>query len=173
MGLWEIQFCTFYFQNWSHHLPCLSSFDLIFLLDIPISIPGTILHPRQRALELVHLSSLPSHSPALSSFCTISIADAVSELPDLLSPLLQFFTRLSHCASKGLYLRSPESCPETTRMLYSQCLGVYVTLGEPLANEWPVWKYESPVPLPSNKRLWGGGYAPEFPVWLALKLTLA
>lgn len=115
--------------------------------------------------ELKVPSSLPFHlahqhisSTALPQ-AAVSIADAVGEFPDPLAvfyhfsvPVLSVLSTSLCCFCSQWFI--PEAffgelpCPGT---LYSWWLGIYITLGWSIASEWLVQKYESLVPLPSNK----------------------
>lgn len=138
----------------SHHRPCLSSLDLPFWADVPIPVLCTVIILGKKAVEVVPSStSFPLSPSHLKASCCLR-----SSQMHWVSPFHQP-PHLSTCSCcfvfSGLLLRSgSESCPETTGTLHSQCLGVSVTLGWPMAVSRAVgWKPSSLI-FKLNK-LWG------------------
>lgn len=169
MGLWKIWFCTFYVQNWCYHLP-------FFSLD---HFPSRYFHSYSWyhyfpnwycphfSSSCLPASQLPCPQVALSPSLMLLVSAQIHWLSFIISlcPFYQFSVPV--CV-----VLFPMVIPEVffaelpcIGTLYSWCLGIYITLGWSIANEWLVQKYESPVPLPSNKTNSEMGFMLQSSLW--------
>lgn len=136
-----------------------------FLFLIPLF--SQLVLPSLLFILLASISQLPCPQVALSPSLMLLVSAQIHWLSFIISlcPFYQFSVPV--CV-----VLFPMVIPEVffgelpcIGTLYSWCLGIYITLGWSIANEWLVQKYESPVPLPSNKTNSEMGFMLQSSLW--------